>query len=409
MRSICAKTRMDVALCGCDPCEVTVLATVTEERRFSVIRMSEIPYRMTEWVIPGLLPASDVVVLVGEEGIGKGLWWIEQIRQVTTRGEAVVLIVAEDDPSRALRPRMEAAGVDLDLVHLIVVDPETLTGHPYLPTDSDEVEKVIAETGARLLILDPWISVVPGHLSLKDSQQARAALDPLTVLARRTTACILAVAHTNRTDGSTRDRVGLTAVLRQSCRVLIMAIEDPDDETSLLVGIDKANNTHRGPAVRWLKSGEGDAWCVSLVQSDTGLTIQEWDAQIRAARDQRTTTKWAEVQSVARAAGGMVTRSEVVAIYGGPEHVDAADKAIARWTANGRLVRNDRGIYEVPTAAAPHYSPGPSMSIAGGTGGNGASTPPTPRESDTDPRGAVGGSPDLIALESLLDAGRAAR
>jgi hypothetical protein len=311
--------------------------------------MSKIQARPTEWIVPGLLPASDVAVLVGEEGIGKGLWWIEQVRRVTDAGMPVVLIVAEDDPERALRPRMDAAGVDVSLVHIMVQNPETLTGHPYLPSHSDEVERAISDTGARLLVLDPWVSVVPGHLNIRDTQQARQALDPLTVLARRTAACILAVAHTNRSSGSTRDRVGLTGVLRQVARVLILALEDPDDPSSLLVGVDKANGAARGPATRYRKSGTGDGWTATVATADTGRTIREWDAEFQMQGDGRTTDRWPAVRHVADENGGVVTRAQIVEVYGGREHGDAADKAIARWVKGDRLSRvsGHAGVFEV--------------------------------------------------------------
>lgn len=310
---------------------------------FTVITLSDVKRRKTVWLIPGLLPAGDVVVAVGEEGIGKGLWWIAQVKRVTDAGRHVVLIVAEDDPERALGPRLDAAGVDSALVHLIVKDRESLTGHPYLPTHTAEVRAVIEHYDAALLIIDPWVSVVPGTLVLRDTQQAREALDPLTVLARQTDVCILAVAHTNRTNGSTRDRVSLTAVLRQVARVLILALEDPADDTVLLVGIDKANNTTRGSASSFTKSGQGDAWRVTVKEEDTGKTIREWDHLHRTDSDGRTGWRWREVRDAADF--GMITRADVVKTYEG--NTKAADKAIGRWIKTGRLNRREDGIYEI--------------------------------------------------------------
>ena len=404
MKLICAKTHMDTELCDCNPCPA-ILTQPDTAPKFTAVRMSDIPERPTLWAIDGLLPLSDVAVLVGEEGIGKGLWWIEQVRQITSDGYDVVLIVAEDDPSRTLRPRMQVAGVDTDRVHIIVSDPQMMIGHPYLPTDDAEVEQVIRDTDAQLLVIDPWVSVVPGHLTLKDSQQARGALDPLTVLARRTDCCILAVAHTNRSNGSTRDRVGLTAVLRQAARVLLLALEDPEDDTHILVGVDKANNTRRGPAARWQKLGEGDAWRVQLVDMDSGASIRDWDATFRAMQDGRTSDKWAEVVRTAMTSGGMVTRGLIQAIYG-DGHEDAADKAIHRWVASGRLLRHERGVFEVP-AAEGDYPPIRKATLhesTGDAGGTSTVTPQTPREKTygrTTPR--INGQAGFDVLLQRLD------
>lgn len=307
------------------------------------VSMSDVKEREMVWLLPGLLPREDVTVLVGEEGIGKGLWWVDVVRRVQLETR-VLVIAAEDDPERHLRPRMEAAGVDPDRVTIAVRDARTLTGCPSLPDDIDQIESEMRRGRYGLLIVDPWVSVVPGRLSLKDTQQARDALDPLTELARRSGAAILLVAHTNRGGGSLRDRVSLTAALRQAARVLVHAIEDPEDQT-LLVGVEKSNASDRGPASRYRKSGTGQRWRVQHLE-DTTRDIRSWDRDLAALADGRATDRWSAVRSAAEASGGMITRSQIIDAYGGSD--DAADKAIGRWIKSGRLVREpEKGVYSV--------------------------------------------------------------
>jgi hypothetical protein len=70
----------------------------------------------------------------------------------------------------------------------------------------------------------------------------------LDELLRPIPAAVLAVAYPNRGEGDLRARVGLSTVLRQAARLLLYAIEPPDDDTKLIVGIEKANEIGRAPA-----------------------------------------------------------------------------------------------------------------------------------------------------------------
>ena len=61
----------------------------------------------------------------------------------------------------------------------MLADPDTLQGQPHLPHDLPEVSAVIEEHNVRLVYIDPWVSSVSGGLRLRDTQDARRAIDPL--------------------------------------------------------------------------------------------------------------------------------------------------------------------------------------------------------------------------------------
>jgi hypothetical protein len=90
----------------------------------------------------------------------------------------------------------------------------------------------------RFVNLDAWVSSVSGGLrlqTLKTPGSHRSA----AVYGRASHCSMLAAAHPNRGEGDLRTRVGLSAVLRQATRLLLFAIEPPDDDTQLIVGIEK--------------------------------------------------------------------------------------------------------------------------------------------------------------------------
>lgn len=318
-------------------------------RSFDTIEPREI-----QWFTNDLIPQKEVVLFVGDEGIGKGLFTCHLSAVLTTSDDPinVLFVAAEDDPERVLRPRLEAAGADLSRCFIMASDAETLTGVPLFPTHSAHVERIVIEKDIKVIFVDPWISTVPGGLSVKDSQQARQVLDPWTRFVRRLGITVIAVSHTNRTNGSTRDRVGSTGVLRQVARVQLLALQDPEKPDSVWVGVDKSNLGIKPPAVEYRKESHAGSVRATPTGSTNYLTIAELDGTFNIARDGRVTDKWADV--VAAADGGIVTRQQVIEIYGdaaAPE--SAANKAIHRWKNSTPVkltpVKGERGIFEVAT------------------------------------------------------------
>ena len=96
---------------------------------------------------------------------------------------------------------------------------------------------MLKEHHVRFVHIDPRVSSVSGGLRLQNTQDTRRATDPLLSMARASHCSVLAVARPNRGEGDLRARVGLS-VLRQAARLLLFAIEPPDDDTQLIVGIE---------------------------------------------------------------------------------------------------------------------------------------------------------------------------
>ncbi len=374
----------------------------TPARRLQLVSFADITERAIDWLVPGLIPRAEVVIALGQEGIGKGLWWCHLISRVTTGPDAidVVVIVAEDSPDATVLPRLKAAGADLGRIHLITMDPETYTGVPTIPGHSTQVAGLIRDAGASLVIVDPWLSIVPGALRVSDTQQARQALDPVTRLARETGAAFVLVTHTNRMASTkARDLYGATVALRQAGRVCVMAVQDPGDETVLYVGVEKSNIIVPVPADKYIKVGTigTAAWKLADTGEHVGLTIGELVDLFAQADDRRATDKWTEVAVVAAQTGGVITRSHIVDVYSdATDPGKAADKAINRWknTDPPRLmpVKGQRGVFKVTgiglPPATPRYPPTPDM---GGMGGRADESPRTPRKTNGGLAGGSGG------------------
>jgi 5S rRNA maturation endonuclease (ribonuclease M5) len=207
------------------------------------------PAEQPRWLAANRLPRAALSLLIGEEGIGKSLLWVLVVAHITTgralpgfgiparqRGH-VIIVITEDDWSTVVRPRLEVAGADLDMIRVICIEKDG-SGSPIFPRDMPLIRN--ANPKPDLVVVDCWLDTVPASLSVRDSQQARLALHPWKDIATNTDAAIWLLGHSNRiATGSVRDRYGATYVLRQKARMTIWAMQD--DDGALLVGPEKAN------------------------------------------------------------------------------------------------------------------------------------------------------------------------
>lgn len=224
--------------------------TEPDTPRAKVFRASDLKAaEQPRWLAKNRIPRSAISLLVGDEGIGKSLFWVWIVAAITT-GRAllafgipardpadVLLVITEDDWSSTVRPRLEVAGADLDRVSVICTETDG-SGAPVFP---DEINLVSEATPVpALVVVDAWLDTVPAKLSVRDPQQARLALHPWKDVAVTTGAAVLLITHTNRVaSASPRDKYGATAELRKKARMALFA--QRDDEGHLVIGPEKSN------------------------------------------------------------------------------------------------------------------------------------------------------------------------
>ncbi|WKK13874.1 AAA family ATPase [Rhodococcus ruber] len=217
--------------------------------------------RRVEWLASLRIVAGAVNYMLGPEGIGKSLF-LAWLAAIVTTGKpfpqfgipardprTVVLVLTEDDWSTIARPRLEAAGADLERIVVLCEDPDG-SGAPTFPRDMPIVEQ--AARGAAVVMVDAWADTLPGSLSVKDPQQARQALHPWKELGTRTGATILLTGHTNREKGgNVRNAYGLSGEIRKKARMTLLAQPDQEEEGVLVIGPEKSNVAPTLPASRF--------------------------------------------------------------------------------------------------------------------------------------------------------------
>lgn len=175
-----------------------------------LIAVSTIESRPVEWLLEHRIPLSELTILGGHPGAGKSMVASDLIARVTRglpspitgapmRAGAAIIMGREEDPARAIRPRLEAAGADMARV-FILNDVRELPGGERglrLPHDVEAVERACREHDVRLVVIDP-ITDFLHRVDANSEQDVRRALVPLAELARRREMAIVFVRHLSK-------------------------------------------------------------------------------------------------------------------------------------------------------------------------------------------------------------------
>lgn len=197
------------------------------------LRASDIKPVAVEWLWQGLIPLGHLTLLYGPEGDGKSTC-AAMIAAKATLGTlpgdvgepvSVEFVAFEDDPASVVRPRLEAAGADLDRVHIHVVDDDPLT----LPNDIEAFEAAVADRGSRLVIVDPLSDTLGEGLKDTNNGDVRSAIAPFQRSAARLGAAFVGTAHPNKSQTDATNRVMGSRAWRSVPRSVLLYGRDPDD------------------------------------------------------------------------------------------------------------------------------------------------------------------------------------
>jgi AAA domain len=150
-----------------------------------------------------------------------------------------------------LVPRLTALGADLALVHELYMDPAD--GLVSLPGDLAELERVAAETEARLLVIDPVAAALDLRLDSHKDRDVRVVVAGLASFAERRALASLGITHLNKTvSADVYARTSGSIATYNASRALWTLTADPDaPDTLRLLVQHKANYTALAPPERW--------------------------------------------------------------------------------------------------------------------------------------------------------------
>jgi RecA-family ATPase len=215
--------------------------------------LADVEPERVRWLWSRRLPLGKLVTLDGDPDVGKSTLCLDLAARLTTGrpmpGEAlalvpasdVVLLAAEDGLGDTIRPRLDAAGADVARVHHFDAVPiydehgqVAAWAPPTLPEHIGALETLARSTGAVLVVVDVLMAYLSGRADSHRDQDVRRGLAPLAEMAERVGACVLLLRHVPKSQR--RAGAGLSAGSGSMgiiglARAGMVAAVDPEDPT----------------------------------------------------------------------------------------------------------------------------------------------------------------------------------
>jgi hypothetical protein len=231
-------------------------------RRVRSRPVARIPLKRRQYLWDQRLPLGEITLWVGHAGIGKSqgaVWLASQVTRGTLPGELygtpspVLYLGTEDSWSYTLAPRFVAAGADLESVRQLYAETDEGEITLSLVVDIDALRAEIAETGARLIVLDALLSTM-SSTELTKQGVVRRVLEPLARLAQELNVAVIGVAHFRKAgDVNPLHMISGSAEFGQVVRSAIgFAADREAEDGSCVLSLIKTNISARGlPSIRY--------------------------------------------------------------------------------------------------------------------------------------------------------------
>ena len=191
--------------------------------------------KRVEWLdVDGMRGArcqGSVNLLVGDPGLGKSLLSLDIAAGVSRNGGFCPCGhrggLARGDGSP---PARRSPGANLDRIAFVQMYADGFPDGLRIPNDVAELERLVVECGASLVIVDPLMAHLPGEINSWRDQSIRLALAPLHGLADRQGCAALVLAHLNKSAfADWLRRVGGSVRFEGAARSVLLVALDPDD------------------------------------------------------------------------------------------------------------------------------------------------------------------------------------
>jgi hypothetical protein len=240
------------------------------------VTLDQVRVEPVTWLWRGRIPHGAVSLLDGDPDQGKSTLAVDLAARVT-RGQpmpgkerepgddlepaGVMLLSAEDDLGRTIKPRFLAAGGNesraVFLKGIRLGDDER---QPVLPLDLGVMEGLMAKKGVRLVIVDPLMAYLDSEINAHVDADVRRAMHQLKLLAERTGAAILVIRHLNKLDGSPAlYRGGGSIGIIGACRSALVVGRHPGKPDTYVLAVNKCNLAARAASLTYsLEPAAGD-------------------------------------------------------------------------------------------------------------------------------------------------------
>ena len=229
-----------------------------------LVRMTDVAMRPIDWLWKNRIAKGKVTALAGEGGLGKSTILFD-IAARTSCGDiwpdgegrapicSTIILSSEDDPADTIKPRLAAAGANMDKIHIVpMVRNDDGSGRQFnLQSDLGALERAIKQfDDAHVVIIDP-ITAYLGKVDSHKNAEMRGVLGPLGEMAARLNVAVICNTHFSKSNGGNANQkiIGSVAFVNHA-RMAIIVTEDPDDPTRRFFIPSKTNISKLAEACR---------------------------------------------------------------------------------------------------------------------------------------------------------------
>lgn len=233
------------------------LPAPAKPRRAVLTAASSVQRERVEWLWPRRIPLRAVSLIVGDPGLGKSMLTCWIAARLSREGKNSIFATAEDSIAAVVRPRLEAAGADLERVTFVRMVDDAGEDGLVLPDDTAELEICVQEEAAVFVAIDPLTAHLPAQVNSWRDQSVRLALAPLHRMAERQGCAVTVVAHLNKSlSAEPLRRIGGSIGIPAAARSALLLARDPDDPdgeegTSRVLAQVKTNYGLEAPSLRF--------------------------------------------------------------------------------------------------------------------------------------------------------------
>lgn len=229
-----------------------------------IVSMSDVQAQAINWLWAGWLPLGKLTILAGAGGCGKTTLLLSLISSVTTGGKfpdgsncngvgSVIIFSTEDDPADTLKPRLMAAGANLNKVYFVQGrinekgEKEAFDPSQDMDLLLDYAKQV---SDLKLLMIDPIVSAVGGDMHR--ANDVRRSLQTIVDFAQHISCAVVGITHFAKgTSGtSPSERIIGSQAFTALARMVWTAARREDENDCILVRA-KSNISELDGGVRY--------------------------------------------------------------------------------------------------------------------------------------------------------------
>jgi hypothetical protein len=228
--------------------------------------LSELTPPSIEWLWPGYLAVGNLTIFDGDPGLGKSMVTLDLAARITTGrswpdgapgpAPATVLFLCSEDPDGLIDARLQSLGADRQRVYVWPRLEEP--GLPHFPGDKHRLDEMLAQTGARFVVIDPIMAFWDRNVDTGSDAGVRRAMQPLALLAEKHRCAMVLIRHLNKRNSSNAlYRGGASIAFIAACRLAWLAGAEPKMDERCVLAVSKNNFGPKSPSLSYQLPADG--------------------------------------------------------------------------------------------------------------------------------------------------------